>query len=92
LIPRKGGGTRAHRDAGHALVSLVKVSGEAPYTSFPEIHDAMRRALDLLGGLERVVSPGDTVVIKPNLVRPMRYVKERIPLIVKGGRRLPIRD
>ena len=52
----------------------------------------MRRALDLLGGLERVVSPGDTVVIKPNLVRPMRYVKERIPLIVKGGRRLPIRD
>lgn len=33
------------------------------------VHDAVFRALDLIGGLGRAVRPGQTVLLKPNLLR-----------------------
>ena len=47
-----------------AVVSIVSTKGH----SFPQIAQAVREAVDLVGGLEGLFSPRDLVVIKPNLV------------------------
>ncbi len=36
-----------------------------------QVEDALRRLVDLLGGLERYVQPGQRVLLKPNLLRAM---------------------
>ena len=43
-----------------------------PCTSYDqdEVEAAVRRALDLLGGMTRFVQPGQRVLIKPNLLLP----------------------
>ncbi len=35
-----------------------------------EVSSALARQFELLGGLDRFISPGDTVMIKPNLIAP----------------------
>jgi uncharacterized protein (DUF362 family) len=55
------------------LVSLIKIDGKPPYTVYEPIEIAVRESLDLIGGLSRIVSSGDIVLIKPNLVAPMKY-------------------
>ncbi|MCL4368910.1 MAG: DUF362 domain-containing protein [Actinobacteria bacterium] len=46
---------------GKALVSIVDATGD--------IRAAVRHSMDLIGGLERFIKPGDTVMLKPNLVQ-----------------------
>jgi uncharacterized protein (DUF362 family) len=43
------------------------------------VEEAVRRALSLLGGLEALVSPGDQVLLKPNLVVPAHYTTGATP-------------
>ena len=52
------------------VVSIVKC---AAYDNVEEIAPFVRSACDLVGGLESVIMPGDTVLIKPNLVLPYAY-------------------
>lgn len=54
-----------------STVSIVKTNGNAE----KDINVAVRKALDLLGGLEDIIKPGYKVLIKPNLVAP---AKERL--------------
>lgn len=37
---------------------------------YPEIEQMVRRAIHLAGGLERLIKPGDQVLLKPNIVDP----------------------
>lgn len=43
------------------------------YHQFEAVKEAVRAALDLIGGLESVISPGDQILIKPNLVCDADY-------------------
>ncbi len=45
-------------------VSLVRCHDYSP----EQVGGAVRRAVDLLGGLDRFVSPGQKVLVKPNLL------------------------
>jgi uncharacterized protein (DUF362 family)/ferredoxin len=47
-------------------VALVK----CPDYELSRVEAAVRRALDLLGGMQSIVQPGQRVLLKPNLVRP----------------------
>ena len=47
-----------------ARVAVVRCETYEP----PEVSGATRRALELLGGAERFVSPGERIVLKPNLL------------------------
>lgn len=62
-----------------------------------------KEALDLIGGLESLIMPGDTVLLKPNLIRPMEYTTgattnpylvEAVATLCKeaGARRIVIAD
>jgi uncharacterized protein (DUF362 family) len=46
-----------------SVVSIVKVEGD-------RVEDAVRHAIELAGGLEAVIPPGSSVLIKPNVVSP----------------------
>ncbi len=41
-----------------------------PNLSYKQIEDMVRRAIELQGGLQGIVKPGDKVLIKPNIVDP----------------------
>ena len=51
-------------------VSIVRCE---PYDSLEVVRPHVRRALDLVGGLESLIMPGDTVLVKPNLVGAYHY-------------------
>jgi uncharacterized protein (DUF362 family) len=51
----------------YAKVSLVR-TGEKP--GYPQIFAAVRKALNLIGGIQDVVRPGDLVLINPSWVAP----------------------
>jgi len=51
------------------VVSVVKVKNTSDNE---EIKQAISASIDLLGGLETFVKPGETVVLKPNLEAPRR--------------------
>lgn len=51
-------------------VSIVKCSA---YDSVEAIAPHVEYALDLIGGLESLIMPGDTVLLKPNLLRDLPY-------------------
>ena len=56
-----------------SIVSLVKCSAYDPVM----IREALGRGIELLGGFERFLNPGDSILLKPNLlagVRPERAV------------------
>ena len=50
-----------------SVVSIVK-SPEKPDEK--QIEAAVRKAIELVGGLKDIISRGDTAIIKPNLVIP----------------------
>jgi uncharacterized protein (DUF362 family) len=41
--------------------------------SLQDIEEALRKSLDLIGGLEAIICPKDTVIVKPNLIKPAHY-------------------
>lgn len=49
-----------------STVSIVKTNGGTE----KDIDAAVRKSIGLIGGLEDIIKPGDTVLIKPNLVAP----------------------
>lgn len=52
------------------VVSIVRCQNQQWEKS---VRPAVQDALDLIGGLETVVSLGDTVLLKPNLISPRTY-------------------
>ena len=81
-------------------VSIVKCPD---YDALKSVAPAVRRACDLVGGLESLIMPGDTILIKPNLVLPFSYEKgtttnpyvvEAVALLCreKGAKRIVIGD
>jgi len=52
--------------------------------SQPKIAEALATQLRLLGGLEKFVSPGDTVLLKPNFIAPRshRYATQTHPAVI----------
>lgn len=50
-----------------AKVSIVKTG---PKPEYPEIRDAVHKALDLIGGIRHVIKPGHLVLINPSWVAP----------------------
>lgn len=71
--------------------ATVAVAGCDDY-SRNEVDVAVRRAVDLLGGIGRFVSPGETVLLKPNLLQgqePERCVTTH-PAVVAAVARLLI--
>jgi len=53
-----------------SVVSIVKCKN---IHNFDNIKDDLKKGLDLIGGLESLVCRGDTVIIKPNLIKPAYY-------------------
>ncbi|MHC4567650.1 MAG: DUF362 domain-containing protein [Planctomycetota bacterium] len=58
--------------------------------SRPGIAEAMERQFELLGGLERFVKPGDTVLLKPNFIAPKsrRHAAQTDPAVLLEAARL----
>lgn len=52
------------------LVSIVKCTN---YNNSDDVGISVERSLDLIGGIESIVSPGDCVLIKPNVLKPALY-------------------
>ncbi|MBA7639622.1 hypothetical protein ES703_47281 [subsurface metagenome] len=52
--------------------------------SEPKISDSIRMQFELLGGLEKFVTPGDTVLLKPNFIapRPRRCAAQTDPAVL----------
>jgi uncharacterized protein (DUF362 family) len=48
-------------------VSIVKTDSQ---TGYREIYNAVKKALDLIGGIEMLIKPGDLVLINPSWVAP----------------------
>lgn len=82
------------------VVSIVRCDA---YHSADVILEHVRQACDLVGGLESLIMPGDTVLLKPNLVQPYPYetgtttnphlVEALVRLCrEKGARRIVIAD
>ncbi len=55
--------------AGPSRAALVRCPDYQP----PTVHDALRRAFDLLGGLPTFVKPGTRVLLKPNVMMPKPF-------------------
>ena len=55
-----------------------------------KVHDAVKRAVDLVGGLEKFVKPGMKVLLKPNLLsaRPPEDAVDTHPEVVRAVARL----
>ena len=69
-----------------ATVAVARCDGYAP----DEVDAAVRRAIDLIGGMERFVAPGAKVLLKPNLLQgqaPERCVTTH-PAVVAAVARL----
>lgn len=52
---------------GKARVSIVRTNAKPDY---PEIYSAVQRALELIGGIEPLIKPGNLVLINPSWVAP----------------------
>ena len=52
---------------GKAKVSIVKTS---PKPEYPEILEAVKKALNLIGGIQDIVRPGHLVLLNPSWVAP----------------------
>ncbi|MHC4555922.1 MAG: DUF362 domain-containing protein [Planctomycetota bacterium] len=68
------------------IVTLTKCSEY----SRPKIAEAMERQFKLLGGLERFVRPGDSVLLKPNFIAPKsrRHATQTDPAVILETARL----
>lgn len=58
--------------------------------SWPGITEAIQRQFELLGGLEKFVTPGDTVLLKPNFIAPRsrRHATQTDPAVIIETARL----
>lgn len=58
--------------------------------SRPKIAEAIKRQFKLLGGLEKFVRPGDTVLLKPNFIAPKsrRHAAQTDPVVIVETARL----
>lgn len=54
----------------NSTVSIVKCNEHDNYNL---VKEAVKKSLDLIGGLESIISLGDRVLIKPNLIAPLYY-------------------
>jgi len=56
----------------------------------PGITEALQRQFELLGGLEKFVTPGDTVLLKPNFIAPRsrRHATQTDPAVIIETARL----
>jgi len=52
-----------------AKVALIRCEDYEP----AQVAKAIRRQIDLLGGIERFVKPGDSVLVKPNFITPRSH-------------------
>ena len=52
---------------GKAKVSIVRTN---PKPEYPEILESVRNALDLIGGIDDIIKPGNLVLINPSWVAP----------------------
>jgi uncharacterized protein (DUF362 family) len=75
-------------------VSIVKVN--EPINK-DNVHEAVKRAINMIGGINRFIKPGERVLIKPNLVSPRPppvttdpKVVRAIALMVKEAGGIPI--
>ena len=67
-------------------VILSRCSDYSP----PGISESLQRQFELLGGLENFVSPGDTVLLKPNFIAPRsrRHATQTDPAVIIETARL----
>ena len=67
-------------------VILSRCSDYSP----PGIAEALQRQFELLGGLEKLVRPGDTVLLKPNFIAPRsrRHATQTHPAVILETARL----
>jgi len=67
-------------------VILSRCSDYSP----PSIAEALQRQFELLGGMEKFVSPGDTVLLKPNFIAPRsrRHATQTHPAVIIETARL----
>lgn len=65
------------------IVSIVKCKA---HNDYGEVFKKVKKSLDMIGGIEMVVSTGDTVLIKPNLLSSKHYTTGATtnPWIVKA--------
>jgi uncharacterized protein (DUF362 family) len=58
----------------------------------PRIAEAIQRQFELLGGLQRFVKPGDSVLLKPNFIAPRsrRHATQTDPAVILGTAQLLI--
>ena len=68
---------RFHPDVIDGLPARVAVlrsaQDSAHHISYEEIESMIRQAVEMAGGLESIISDGDVVVLKPNLVGPSPF-------------------
>jgi len=69
-----------------AKVTLIRCSDY----SQPKISDSLARQFELLGGLDKFVSRGDSVLLKPNFIAPRshRYATQTHPAVIIETARL----
>ena len=65
IVPPRPRKENPFRKDGFTLVSKIKVE--------QDLKASVARALDLIGGLDKVISPGDRVILKPNFNSPDPY-------------------
>ena len=58
----------SHGEATQGITEVAIVKSDSPTVSDDEMEAMVRQAVALAGGLEGIIEPGDSVVIKPNLV------------------------
>ena len=62
------GWVTSHGEATQGISEMAIVQSDSPTVADAEVEAMVRQAVALAGGLEDIIEPGDTVVIKPNLV------------------------
>ena len=70
----------------NATVTLIRCTDY----SRPKIAEAIKRQFELLGGLEKFISRGDSVLLKPNLIAPKsrRHAAQTDPAVIVETARL----
>lgn len=66
--------------------SIVSITKCVEHDNYDLVKKSVKNCIDLIGGLESIISPGDTVLIKPNLICPSVYTTGATtnPYIVKA--------
>ena len=75
-----------HQNKLKAPVSLIRCTDYSPH----RVHSAIKRHFSLLGGLEKFISRGDRVLLKPNFIipRPITIPAQTHPIIIMETARL----